>query len=161
MAAAPTSFFANHAYVVIADGVTEYTVGILRNVEITLSWEHVPLYGMDSIKMQDIAKHSQKIEIKVKYAKFDPTLAEDFLQDIIHPGTSPDGSIEDTNYVKQLTLKAEIQSFDSTPLIYNVVVTGVYFESLPLMQLTENEWVARDFTGQGMDLTISNTTIQT
>jgi hypothetical protein len=156
-----TTFFANTATAYITDDTGDtYTLGVLRDCEVTVSFEHVPLYGMSSILREAVAKHSAKVDIKVKFAKFDPTIANDFFTHVLDPTQYVTaGKMHDTNTVETFTFSAEIRSYDTVPKKLSVVVTGCYFEALPLLTLTENEWVARDMTMVGSNITIKNTSI--
>jgi len=158
-----TTFFANTATAYITDDTGDtYTLGVLRDCEVTVSFEHVPLYGMSSILREAVAKHSAKVDIKVKFAKFDPTIANDFFTHVINPTQWVAfglGKMVDTNTVEEFSFRAEIRSYDTVPKKFSVVVTGCYFESLPLLTLTENEWIARDMTMVGSNITIKNISI--
>lgn len=158
-----TTFFANSATCYITDDTGDtYTLGVLRDLEINVSWEHVPLYGMSSILREAVAKHSAKVDVKVKFGKFDPTIANDFFTHVINPTQWVAfglGKMTDTNTVETFTFSAEIRSFNTSPTKFSAIVTGCYMESLPLLTLTENEWVARDITMVGSNITIKNTSI--
>lgn len=151
-----TTFFANSATAYIQKGGDTYTFGVLRDLEFTVAWEHVPLYGMSSIVREAVAKHSAKVDIKVKFGKFDPTLANDFIGAIINPDTPTAGTMQDTNKVTDSFIIVAGVDNPAGTISFNIRATGVYFESVPVLTLTENEWVMRDFTAVGKNIVLDN-----
>jgi hypothetical protein len=126
-------------------------------VEINTNFEHVELYGMGSIMRQDVAKHTAKVEVKIRFAKFDPTVASStyFPYWILNPTatTTPSGAIEDTNAEKLFTVVCTNTGTGGT--VMKATVTGVYFENVP-NALPENDFVVMDLTGYGSAVTYAN-----
>lgn len=112
---------------------------------------------MGSIVRQDVAKHSAKVEVKIRFAKFDPTVASStyFPYWILNPTgtTTPSGVIEDTNAEKLFTVVATVTGTGAT--VMKATVTSVYFENVP-MALPENDFVVMDFVGYGSAVTFAN-----
>jgi hypothetical protein len=119
------------------------TIAVLKGVEVTPRFEIQELYGMDSIIRQDVAKHTTKVEFKIKYAKFDPDPTADWAQYIIHPTAAPDGTIEDTNVVN---VNYAIITLTSGTSNLELMLRNVYFEGLPF-NLSENDFIVRDLSG--------------
>jgi hypothetical protein len=111
---------------------------------------------MSSIVREGIAKHSAKVDIKIKFGKFDPTLAQDFIGAILNPDTPTAGTMQDTNKVTDTFIIVAGVDNPAGTISFNVRVTGVYFESIPVLTLTENEWVMRDFTAVGKTVILDN-----
>jgi len=127
------------------------TIAVLKGMETTVNYEHVSLYGTDSIIRQDVAKHSAKVEVKIKYAKFDPNPVNDWAQRIIHPTAVTDGTMEDTNTVFLPEVLLLINTGGATPVYQEIMIKDVYFESLPT-PMPENEFIVRDLTGEGSNI---------
>jgi len=143
-------------------GTTTYPavvdLGVVKDVELTVSSEHVPLYGWGSILRQNVAKHSAKVSVKVGYMKVDPvattTAAWQFF--ILNPGTATantTGSLEETNLVKLFTIVADFV-FESGVTLRGTV-SNVYFPNFPL-KAAEGQWVKVDMTGEGQTVAFSN-----
>jgi hypothetical protein len=159
---AAETFFANRAVLTIVGTSSSanpsvQTIAVLKGVEITVNFEHVELYGMGSIVRQDVAKHSARVEVKIRFAKFDPTVASStyFPYWILNPTgtTTPSGVIEDTNAEKLFTVVATVTGTGG--LVMKATITSVYFENVP-MALPENDFVVMDFVGYGSAVTFAN-----
>jgi hypothetical protein len=157
MATSATTWFSNRAKLQI--GSTDVTV--LRGLEVTASFEFVELYGTDSLLRQDVAKHTAKVEVKIRGAKINPDKASTVglmgaLMKAIHPVTAPDGTIEDTNTVDTETVNIWIPGSDvpGTNLI-KIQVTGVYLDTVPFI-MPEGEFMIFDLTGHGTTIAVTN-----
>ena len=68
--------FANRGVATIAGaGSTAPTVtsfAVMKDLEIAVSYDHVPLYGWGSVRRQGVAKHSEKVSVKIGSMKFNP-----------------------------------------------------------------------------------------
>jgi hypothetical protein len=134
---------------------TTQTLAVLKGVEINVTFEHVDLYGMGSIMRQDANKHTAKVEVNVKFAKFDPALTAFWPAWILNvTGTSSaSGVIEDTNAEKFWTVTANWVGSNGRKM--QAVVTNVYFEGLPI-PMPENDYVILDLKGYGDGITLTN-----
>lgn len=153
--------FANKGVITIA-GTTTYptvaTIGVVKDVEITVSAEHVNLYGWGSILRQAVAKHSAKVAVKVGYMKIDPaaTATAGWQFFILNPTTATattSGALEDINTVKLFTIIADFV-FESGVTLRGTV-SNVYFPNFPL-KAAEGQWVKCDMTGEGSTVTFTN-----
>jgi len=112
---------------------------------------------MSSILRQDVAKHSAKVEVSLKYAKFDPTITAStfFPYWVLNPsGTAnPSGTIEDTNTEKLFTVTTNWLGTGGRKV--QAVVSNVYFENFP-MPLPEHDFVVLDLKGYGDNITFTN-----
>jgi len=153
--------FANKGVITVA-GTTTYpsvvTLGVVKDVEITVSSEHVNLYGWGSILRQAVAKHSAKVAVKVGYMKIDPAIAtaSGWQFFILNPTTATavaSGSLEDINSVKLFSIVADFV-FESGVTLRGTV-TNVYFPNFPL-KAAEGQWVKCDMTGEGQTVAFTN-----
>jgi hypothetical protein len=139
--------------------VDSTAVAAIHGWSFTLSWEVNDLYGSGSIFKIASARYNQKVELKLKYAKFDP--ASSFIADTIKgdgaSGTAHKGSIYDTTKVKRFSVEGTCDAFtedDSTVgTDLKATVTNVYLEGVPF-QMNELDWVALDMTGIGDGVTL-------
>ena len=158
--ATPDTFFGNRGTIAVA-GVTTYpstqTLAVVKGVELNVTFEHVELYGMSSILRQDAAKHTAKVEVSIKFAKFDPTLASAmfpmYILDAANTTGTVSGTITDTNVVKLFTVTAVWTG--TAGQIMRAVVSNVYFENMPL-PMPEHDFVVLDLKGYGNGITITN-----
>jgi hypothetical protein len=161
MAVTTDTFFGNRGTIAVA-GTTNpatQTLAVTKGVEINVTFEHVELYGMGSIVRQDVAKHTARVEVGIKFAKFDPTVSSSifFPYWILNPTgtTSPSGTIEDTNVEKTFTVTANWVGTGGRKM--QIAVSNVYFENFP-MPMPENDFVVLDLKGYGDGVTITNPT---
>lgn len=149
---AETTFFANQ--VQITSG--SETVAIGKGAEFKVTFKYNELYGFKSIKRQGVAKYEARVEVKIKAAKFDKSLASGLAKSygftLNGSGSSTAASITDTNSVGTFTVVGACTGSDST--VMTLTVADVYFEDLPF-NASENEWIVFDVSGVGSDLTIS------
>ena len=124
------------------------TLAVLKGIEVTTTFEHEELYGMDSIIRQDVAKHTAGIEFKVSYAKFNPDPAAGWEMDILKP-TGGDGTIEDTNTVFAPYVILNI--LDTSTAYQEIMLKNVYFEGLPT-NLPENDYLVRELNGKASEI---------
>jgi len=153
--------FANKGVVTVA-GTSTYpsvvTLGVVKDVELVVSAEHVPLYGWSSILRQAVAKHTAKASVKVGYMKIDPvaTTAAGWQFFILNPTTATantSGAMEDVNTVKLFTIVADFV-FESGVTLRGTC-SNTYFPNFPL-KAAEGQWVKCDMTGEGSTVTFTN-----
>lgn len=150
--------FANRGTVTIVGSnatPTSTTFAVVKDVELTLSADHVPLYGWGSIQRVAVAKHQQKVQVKVGSMKFNPSLSTGTVAwwSYISNPSSGGTTNEDTNVVKLFTITANFVFEDGQTLTGTVY--NVYFPNLPL-RASEGQWVKLDMSGEGAYVTWSN-----
>ena len=130
---------------------TPETLQVLRGLECNISWDTAELYGTDSLFRVDEAKHNLKVETKAKYCKWNCDVAVDWMQMILHPLTSPDGTITDTNvpFVNGVVYSIVGTSGDTV----EIVCGRTYWEGLPT-PFPENDFIIRDITGKASSATL-------
>ena len=134
-------------------------VAAIHGWSFTLSWDVNDLYGSASIFKIASARYNQKVEVKLKYAKFDPSSS--FLADSIKgDATSGDskGSIYDTSKMKRFDIVGTVDAFTEdggdVGSDLTATISDVYLDGIPFA-MQELEWVALDLTGIGTQVEIT------
>ena len=153
--------FANRGTVTIV-GVNgtpaTFSFAVVKDVELTVSADHVPLYGWGSTFRVAVAKHQQKVSVKVGSMKFNPYIAgasPAWYGLITAPSAGSTGSLtnEDTNTVKLFNIIARF-TFEDGQVLQGTVY-NVYFPNLPL-RASEGQWMKLDMSGEGAYVLWSN-----
>lgn len=134
-----TTFFANRARATVGGN----TISVLRGLSIIYNWDVKELYGTDSVNRVDEAKHNLKIEVNIRYSKWDPLITTDLGCKILRP-TGATGEIEDTNTLYLDTVV--ITALGSAGGTMTHTLTNVYFNGLPY-PLPENDFLVRELKG--------------
>jgi hypothetical protein len=155
-----STFFANKGTITVAGASgspSVVTLAVVKDVEIVMSAEHVPLYGWGSVKRVAVAKHSAKVSVKIGFAKFSPAVsgsgASPWFPFWILNATAGTGTLSDSNTVKTFTVTANFISEDGENLL--ATIANVYFPNFPL-KMTEGTWMRVDLDGEGSDITFTN-----
>jgi hypothetical protein len=138
--------FANRATVTITG---QTAPAIVKDVEITISAEHVPLYGWGSILRQAVAKHSMKVAVKIGFAKFDPVKAN-FPWNVYCSA----GALTDSNTVPLYVVEG-LFTFEDNQVL-RCTISNVYFPDVPI-KASEGQWVRLDLSGEGSTIAFANT----
>src|SRR5574343_703394 len=115
------SFFANYGQLQVAstDGTNVVSIAAIKGVEMSPEFEHVELYGMEEVTRADVAKHSLKVKVNLKYAKWDPT-ADTIMQGVLlgdfNRGVT-DVAITKTN-INDVSYKNKVALFKVTATMY-------------------------------------------
>lgn len=155
------TYFANRAKLYLVndpDGTPDTdAIAVLKGVEVTPKFEHQELYGMDSVLRQDIARHTAKVEVKIKAAKFDNSMATGLgliLKAFLDGDSSGATTITDTNDVALFDVIGYFRGSHMDAGKYvKITVSDVYFESFPF-NLSENDFVVFELSGTGANITI-------
>lgn len=122
---------------------------VVKDVELNVSADHVPLWGWGSIFRVAVAKHQQKVQIKVGSMKFNPGVGTGaslpWWSYITDPTSGGTGNL-DTNTVKLFDIDAYF-TFEDGQVLHGTV-KNVYFPSLPF-RANEGQWVKLDVSGEG------------
>lgn len=132
---------------------TPETLAALRGLEMNINWETAELYGTDDIRRIDEAKHTLKVNAKIKYAKWDCGITVDWMNAVLRP-TGATGDIENTNicYVNGVVFSI-VGSGISTTL--EIVCGKTYWEGLPY-PFPENDFIVRDISGKASSATFNS-----
>jgi hypothetical protein len=139
-------------------------VGVLKGVEIKAEWEHVELYGQDSVKRECVARKNLKVSVNAKSAKFHASVIGEILGTLTLDkdveGAAATGytaaSIADSNTVPLFTLTGTLTGCNAE--VYTAKVTNVYWEGAP-WSAPDGEYSAIDLTGFGDDLILGYKTV--
>lgn len=132
-------------------------IGVVKDIEVTISAEHVNLYGWGSILRQAVAKHSAKVSVKIGYMRFDPATTTGWQ----FSAWCTAGALNDTNTVTTFTVVA-VFKFEAgsggTPVAQTLTGTilNVYFPNFPL-KMAEGQWMKVDMVGEGSTITFATT----
>lgn len=147
-----STFFANKGSVSISgDGGSPATedLFVVKDVEVTVSAEHVPLFGWGSIQRKAVARHTGKVSVKIGWAKFKPA-AQNWLFYIGDP-VSGTGALTDTNTVKLFDVVVKFVNEASPNETLTATIQDVYFPNFP-MKASEGQWVRLDMDGEGVSI---------
>lgn len=134
-------------------------IAVLKGVEVNVTMEHAELYSQSSILRADVAKHTAKVEVKFKAAKFDPTLAAGLAKimgnTLKGATTGTATSLTDTNDVALFTVDLYVKGTGEVSTYLKISVANVYFEGLPF-PAPENDFTVFDITGYGSTVTLTS-----
>ena len=150
------TYFGNRGRLYIGDE----PIAVLKGVEVNVTMEHAELYSQSSILRADVAKHTAKVEVKFKAAKFDPSLTAGLAKIMGNTlkgvTTSTATSLTDTNDVALFTVDLYVKGSGEVSTYLKISVANVYFEGLPF-PAPENDFTVFDLTGYGDDVRIEET----
>ena len=169
MATGADTYFGNRGTILVQgtgsnlNPISTTVLAVVKGVEINVTFEHVELYGFGSIMRADVAKHTAKVEVNIRWAKFDPALTAStfFPYWIMDPSatTAPSGTAlaavagaGDTNLEK--LFKVTAYWLGTNGRTFTAIVEGVYFEGVPF-PMPENDFVVMDMKGYGSLITIT------
>ena len=145
-----TVAFANRGTVTIqgkSGSPTVQNFSVIKDVEITVSCDHVPLYGWGSTRRVAVAKHQEKVAVKVGSMKFNPAVGTSPAAWVfITSPLSGNGTNDDTNTVKLFQVDANF-TFEDGQILHGTVY-DVFFPNLPF-KANEGQWMKLDLTGEG------------
>ena len=145
--ATESTFFANKGSIKVTgtgNSPAEFTLLVIKDVEITTSAEHVPLYGWGSIRRKAVARHTGKVGVRISHAKFLPKAANWLMY--INDPVSGSGTLTDVNTVKTFTVVVTFENEAGETL--TATVYEVYFPNFPL-KASEGTWTRVDLDGEG------------
>lgn len=132
---------------------TPETLAVLRGLDVTISYDVAELYGTDSILRVDEARHSNKVETKAKYAKWNSQVSVDWTMSILRPvGTGSAGEVENTNTCYGNGVVYRIMGTSGAYI--DVVCGRTYWEGVPY-PFPENDFVVRELTGHAVSATVN------
>jgi hypothetical protein len=128
-----------------------FAFAVMKDIEITWSADHVPVFGFGSIRRQGVAKHQQKVQVKVGSMKFNPAITSSVAWWSYITGPTNGGATnEDTNSVKLFDVDGYF-TFEDGQVLHGTVYS-VFFPNLSFKG-SEGQWVKLDVTGEGSYVT--------
>jgi len=166
MTAGASEYFANYGVLTMlptGGSWTAQTVAVVKDISVGFSAEHVGLWGFGDPHRQAVARHTFKIPVKCKFAKFNPTVntsgASGFWAfGILSPfgaSSGGGGGTSTNNAVQLFTVTAEFYSIDGSGPNLLATVSNVYFKNFDL-KASEGQWIQIDLDGEGSDVTYTN-----
>jgi hypothetical protein len=148
------AWFANSAVITVTGNAGALTVGALKGVTVEPKYELVELYGMEDLRRAGVARHSMKVAVTVKYAKWDAG-ADTIFNEVI--GTDFTGASKNVPAMFQITaaFKSIPATAGETIQSQTFTVSDVVFDGVPI-NLQENEFMTRDLSGTGKRVTMTN-----
>jgi hypothetical protein len=130
---------------------TPETLAVLRGLECNVTWETADLYGTDSVLRVAEAKHSTKVNTKIKYCYWNPDVTVDWMSAVIHPSTTADGTIQNTNvcYLNGVVYTIRGTSGDYLELVCGKSYWGGFPSNFP-----ENDFMIRDVSGKATSVAV-------
>lgn len=123
-------------------------VAAVQNCTVETQFESNDLYSWSTVTRVDCARYEAKVNVNLEYCKF---LADDWFKYILDPSSTASlttgVSIADTTDLHRFALMMKIPSTNKQKDLI-VVVTDVYFNSLPLGGEI-GEWVRMNLEGHG------------
>lgn len=123
----------------------------IKEWSVTPRFDHVEDYDNSSVFLGEVARIKGRVEVKLKFAKWDPTVSGT-LFDILNP-TGGDGTMEDTNECAKLEVVVAFQSFGGATTT-TITVADVRFDALPFAGMLD-QWNAMELSGIGTSATIA------
>lgn len=127
---------------------TSITVGKLQGVTITPGVELDKLYSADSIKRADVKQRQFEVSVEAEIAEFDVALIQQWQGG---SGASSTGMV-DTSDPAQFQVTGEVTPSDGGSNL-KAVVEEVVFPEMPVFSTSMEEWMTKDISGAGKDLT--------
>lgn len=155
MAAAEDCYFADLCVITVTPpGKAAQTIALGQDIEATFKSTEVYARGMGSELIQNRAKHSIQVDVKIGFLKFLPTVTTWFPFYITDP-TTGGGTVVDTCRCGLFTVTAQFYPMTATNTNLLRTVTNVSFPEFP-MKATYNQWVKVDLSGVGQTLVDTN-----
>ena len=129
-------------------GDTDYVAGI-QGVTIEAEFGVLEdLYTADSVT-RDASKQAEfTVPISIEYAFFDPVFVEEWLGG---DGNTSTSGVNETSDPQQFQLNGVFRSRDNDKEI-DVTVDGIRFPSIPIFDLSQDEYVVWGLEGEGSDI---------
>jgi len=134
-----------------ADGDTTTPVAGIQGVTIIPSVSMEMLYTGDSTKIQEQQQHELEVEVGIEYAKWDQD-ASVVKQWLGGSGGTTATSFTDTNDPQKFEVAFAIDSVGGDRTL-DATVTGITFEEMPVIDASNGEYLSRDLSGTGEDIT--------
>jgi hypothetical protein len=121
-------------------------IGAVSGWSFNVAFDHKKLYAMSSTKRLAVARCKARVEGKLDFYKFDPTVSTFWAMKIANP--SGGGTIADTGKFTFFMLYGSIKPFSTAGVVLGAKVYNVAFTNMPF-GASEHEWIGWNlsFTG--------------
>lgn len=125
------------------------TLAALKGLEVTPRFDFVQAWDNSSILLGDVSRIHGRVEVKIKYGKFNPSVTADWRRKIVSP--SGNGyTIEDTNEVAMMNITA-VMTPKGGGAARTGTITDCYFEADPWIW-TEDQYMVADLSAIGRQI---------
>jgi len=143
------AFFSDDATLTLeTSGGTDVPIAGIQDIEVVPSVSIERLYTGDSIKIDSQQQHEFEVAVDIGFSKWDLSLAAEWLGGPASTDTSMTDTTDPQKYKIQSTF-TEINGATS----YNLEVSGITFEEMPIIAVSRGEFIQWDLSGVGEDLT--------
>lgn len=130
-------------------------VGAVSGWSFTASFDYKKLYAMSSTKRLAVARCNGRVEGKLDFYKFDPTVGTFWAFKIAN--SAGGGTIADTSKLTYFMLYGSIAAA-GTGAVMGAKVYNVYFSNLPL-GASEHEWIGWNLQFKATNVEFTNTEV--
>jgi len=143
------AFFSDDATLTLeTSGSTSVPIAGIQDIEVVPSVSIERLYTGDSIKIDSQQQHEFEVAVDIGFSKWDLSLAEEWLGGAASTGTSMTDTTDPQKY-KITSTFTEVNNGAT----YDLEVTGITFEEMPIIAVSRGEFIQWDLSGVGEDLT--------
>ena len=142
------AWFANNASLDFKDkNGTSLTIAALQGITVEPKYEMVELYGMEDLRRAAVARHSLKVNVTVKYAKWDAAADTIFNQVVGSDFTSATKNVPPMFSLTE-SFKSLPASAGETQQTQTYTVSDIVFDGVPI-NMNQNEFITREMSGTG------------
>jgi hypothetical protein len=143
------AFFSDDATLTLeTSGATSVPIAGIQDIEVVPSVSIERLYTGDSIKIDSQQQHEFEVAVDIGFSKWDLSLASEWLGGPASTGTSMTDTTDPQKY-KIASTFTEVNNGAT----YDLEVTGITFEEMPIIAVSRGEFIQWDLSGVGEDLT--------
>lgn len=125
-------------------------VASLQQVTITPSFNHVELYSADSVKRGDVKRNQFSVNVTIGVSAWDVVLLTEWLGGNGAAASTP----TDTTNPTRFTITGGVTPSGGGADL-EATVTGVTFNEMPVMDAQTDNFVQKNLTGDGADITVT------
>jgi hypothetical protein len=142
------AWFANNASLDFKDkDGASLTIAALQGITVEPKYEMVELYGMEDLRRASVARHSLKVNVTVKYAKWDAAADTLFNQVVGSDFTSASKNIPPM-FSLVAAFKSLPASAGESQQTQTYTVSDIVFDGVPI-NMNQNEFITREMSGTG------------
>jgi formyltetrahydrofolate synthetase len=144
------AFFSDDATLLLQTNDTSADIPIagIQDIEIVPSVSIEQLYTGDSIKIDEQQQHEFEVSVDIGFSKWDLTLASEWLGGNLTTSTSMADNTDPQKYSVTSSF-TEVNAGAE----YEITVTGITFEEMPIIAVSRGEFIQWDLSGTGEDIT--------
>ncbi|UXF50540.1 hypothetical protein 7778G3F11_37 [Haloquadratum phage sp.] len=143
------AFFSDDATLTLeTSGQTSVPIAGIQDIEVVPSVSMERLYTADSIKIDSQKQHEFEAAVDIGFSKWDLSLVEEWLGGPATTATSMTDTTDPQKYKIESTF-TEVNNGAT----YDLEVTGITFEEMPIIAVSRGEFIQWDLSGVGEDLT--------